>query len=540
MQGEVRRWLAGQIARRQARGESCRAIGRTLGIARKTVRTLIAEETLRLATGASALARVAKPPRVPRRSKLDRFQTRIDFWLTTHKGLTAVRLHELLREEGFQGGLTIVRDRLTRPTYNNRDLESDLTFQTAVADLYRCMFRGKSYCAALTALSWGNVRNKPFVLDQAERKTVVDAGRRGHYSQWRTGVAVEMSALGIGSRTISHVLSMSRTTLRKVTAAHRAHGLSASKKRNPKAPRPPIGLKAKQILEILHQKPLAFNINRSNWNRPALAQAYESTYGQRIGLSTIGDLLMRSGYTIKKARRVLMSPDPEYREKVEQVLNTLQNLKPDELFFFIDELGPLRVKKYGRRYKDIEAICDAAKKGRVYPSFSQCKLVTGSLSSASPNLDEATAAGAVLDKAITGLFANEGAAIEILMKVSGDTVLRKDLRRCKGNTGFIPGFSLLGEAEQREALLMTAIGEPDPVVSRRFLIGRADTTKLRSALTSRYQALFSWLQEFRRAALANGFAEYSGNRKYLAGLRSSDVDKRNRAVRSAVRWLARY
>jgi len=46
--------------------------------------------------------------------------------------------------------------------------------------------------------------------------------------------------------------------------------------------------------------------------------------------------------------------------------------------------------------------------------------------------------------------------------------------------------------------------------------------------------------DFRRSALANGFAEYGGNRKYLAGLRSSDVDKRNRAVRLAVRWFAKY
>jgi hypothetical protein len=90
MHSEVCRWLAGQIARRQARGESCRAIGRTLGIARKTVRTLIAEEMLRLAAGASALVRVAKPPRVPRRSKLDRFQTRIDFWLQFLDVLEAV------------------------------------------------------------------------------------------------------------------------------------------------------------------------------------------------------------------------------------------------------------------------------------------------------------------------------------------------------------------------------------------------------------------------------------------------------------------
>jgi len=346
MHGEVRRWLADHIARRHARGESWRAISRSLAIGRNTVRNLFAEER---PTESSAVEPVAKPPRVPRRSKLDRFEDRIDFWLKTHKGLTAVRLHELLREKGFQGGLTIVRDRLTRPTYNNRDLGSDLAFQTAVADLYRCMVRGKSYCAALTALSQGNIRNKHFILNQAEREAVVDAGRRGHYSQWRAGVAVEMSALGIGSRTISHVLSMSRTTLRKVTAAHRAHGLSTSKKRNPKAPGPPIGVKAKRLLEILHQKPLAFNINRSNWNRPALAHAYETTYGQRIGLSTIGDLLMRSGYTIKKAKRCLTSPDPRYREKVELLLHTLQNLEPGDLFFFVDELGPLRVKKHGGR-----------------------------------------------------------------------------------------------------------------------------------------------------------------------------------------------
>ena len=51
----------------------------------------------------------------------------------------------------------------------------------------------------------------------------------------------------------------------------------------------------------------------------------------------------------KKSRHVLTSPDPEYREKVEQVLTTLQSLKASELFFFLDELGPLQVKRYGGR-----------------------------------------------------------------------------------------------------------------------------------------------------------------------------------------------
>ena len=34
---------------------------------------------------------------------------------------------------------------------------------------------------------------------------------------------------------------------------------------------------------------------------------------------------------------------------MELVLNTLRSLQPDDMFFFIDELGPLRVKKYSGR-----------------------------------------------------------------------------------------------------------------------------------------------------------------------------------------------
>jgi DNA polymerase-1 len=198
-------------------------------------------------------------------------------------------------------------------------------------------------------------------------------------------------------------------------------------------------------------------------------------------------------------------------------------------------------KRERKRLRDIEAICDVMKKGRVYPSLSQCKSAHGSLWSASPGLDEAFVAGAVLDKAIAGLFTDVGRSLEILAEASDEAVLSKDLgARKKGKDGFISGVAVAGDAEQREAVLLTAIGDPDPAISRRFLIGRAEASKLRSAITSRYPVLFRWLQEFKRSALANGFAEYRGRRKYLAGLRSSDVDKRNRALRSAARWLASH
>lgn len=107
--------------------------------------------------------------------------------------------------------------------------------------------------------------------------------------------------------------------------------------------------KRKRLLDILHDRPRSFGISRASWNLTSLAKAYTDKYGEQVSRSSVSRAIQKAGYSIKKARRVLTSPDPEYREKVEQVLNTLQNLKPDELFFFIDELGPLRVKKYGGR-----------------------------------------------------------------------------------------------------------------------------------------------------------------------------------------------
>jgi hypothetical protein len=72
-------------------------------------------------------------------------------------------------------------------------------------------------------------------------------------------------------------------------------------------------------------------------------------HGQKISSSTVRTHLKVAGYRWKKSRRVLTSPDPEYREKVELLLRSLQSLRTDEVLFFVDELGPLQVKRYGGR-----------------------------------------------------------------------------------------------------------------------------------------------------------------------------------------------
>lgn len=121
------------------------------------------------------------------------------------------------------------------------------------------------------------------------------------------------------------------------------------KSRNERVRHEEITLRTKRLLEIIHNKPKLYGINRSSWNLEALVKVYDKQFHEKISKSSISKYLKNTKYTVKKARKVLTSPDPEYREKVELLLRTLNSLGPDEMLFFVDELGPLRVKKYGGR-----------------------------------------------------------------------------------------------------------------------------------------------------------------------------------------------
>jgi hypothetical protein len=114
--------------------------------------------------------------------------------------------------------------------------------------------------------------------------------------------------------------------------------------------------RTKRILETLHHKLTAFGLNRTTWTQPTLLKAFQQSYGESISRSTLARILRRAGYRWRKARRVLTSPDPNYREKLELLLNTLRGLGENEMFFFLDEWGPIQVRKRGgKAYRNDDA-----------------------------------------------------------------------------------------------------------------------------------------------------------------------------------------
>ena len=113
---EDRRRLVYEAARRKARGESGRQIARALRIDPKTVRKLLKEHEARLERGDDVLARELPTRHTPRPSKLDPYTDRVHALLTDPKlpGITARRVFEILGDEGFDGGYSIVRDHVRK------------------------------------------------------------------------------------------------------------------------------------------------------------------------------------------------------------------------------------------------------------------------------------------------------------------------------------------------------------------------------------------------------------------------------------------
>ena len=182
---------------------------------------------------------------------------------------------------------------------------------------------------------------------------ILDTWRKSNdKKKWEKAVVI-FDNRGVGPGYLSLQIERPESTVKRWIRTYNRYGLDGLMK-----PRVDYGnskwkeiteLKTKRILELLHQKPKVFKINRSNWSLASLATVYREQYAEKISKCHVGRLINKAGYTLKKAREVLTSPDPNYREKIELLLKTLRSLKPDEMFFFIDELGPLQVKKYGGR-----------------------------------------------------------------------------------------------------------------------------------------------------------------------------------------------
>jgi len=121
----------------------------------------------------------------------------------------------------------------------------------------------------------------------------------------------------------------------------------------------------------------------------------------------------------------------------------------------------VKYRRVRKRLRELEAIRNAARRGRVFPLFSQLRVPHMSASSSSPNLDEALRADAVKDALLSQDYPNAKQAVRKLQQMTKDETLRTELNRCARPDFRCHGEPLLEGMEHGDVLLCIAIGLPN-------------------------------------------------------------------------------
>lgn len=165
----------------------------------------------------------------------------------------------------------------------------------------------------------------------------------------RRALTIIYSLYGIDDKPIMDFLYISRNTVKRYKRKFKEGGVDKlfdTRKKTIKIADDP---KLKEILiSLLHSPPKDYGYNRTSWTLKLLRQEMENQ-GYPICRINVSLIVNKAGYRFWKAKEVLTSNDPKYREKLEAIKKILSNLKPTERFFSIDEFGPFAVKQRGGR-----------------------------------------------------------------------------------------------------------------------------------------------------------------------------------------------
>src|ERR1017187_1227462 len=128
---------------------------------------------------------------------------------------------------------------------------------------------------------------------------------------------------GIPTGHIASFLCVERKTARRYISDFKKGGvqwvLDLSHEKVKKADDPNY---AAAVFKALHTPPSAFGFNRTTWRMDDL-HAVLQQQGVPISKNIIHKIIKAAGYRFRKARRVLTSTDPEYRDKLPKIIQML-------------------------------------------------------------------------------------------------------------------------------------------------------------------------------------------------------------------------
>jgi len=163
-------------------------------------------------------------------------------------------------------------------------------------------------------------------------------------------ISILAQCRGIRRSTIARFLQISRSSVYRHWERFQTPDMGVlSRGRQSKTVKANNKANIEAVFSVLHSPPSEFGINRTSWRMADLKKCLAEC-GVFLGQATIRRIVKTAGYTWRRAKVVLTSNDPLYRQKLRRIQAVLSSLREDERFFSIDEFGPFAIKmKAGRK-----------------------------------------------------------------------------------------------------------------------------------------------------------------------------------------------
>ncbi len=192
---------------------------------------------------------------------------------------------------------------------------------------------------------------KSNLLNESDLEQILQWKKSKDKRKWDWAITLLSAQEGMQIKDIAKKVERHPDTVKEWIMNYSKKGLSVFQKHRKanEAIQLNIISKKENLIKLIHETPQLHGINRTSWGVQSLSDAYRNHYGSSLSKSSLSEYLKKEGYSFKKAREVLTSPDPLFREKLDKIKSILSNLKPNEKFFSVDEFGPFAVKMKGGR-----------------------------------------------------------------------------------------------------------------------------------------------------------------------------------------------
>ena len=358
-----------EIHRLKSSGESERKIAKILNVGRGTVSKYL-KHPLNIS-----------PPIRKRKSKLDDYSNHIDYLITTDPNIKKSSIHHFLMKNGYNGSYSSVRRYLSK-NYGYLSSKKGGIYCCDIENIKQIHTNDKIGYLWVLKLLQGAIPKDELIAQYSEMLSIKDISKlydsiiNGHLRFRNRAITLFLYLNGVSQREIAKFLFLSRGPIKQYIRKFKTGGIDklfnfkkdvVKKSENPKY--------KERLFSILHSPPISYGINRTTWRIEDLKNIMKEN-GFEICRHNIRKIIKDAGYRYSKARKVLTSNDPEYKNKLKIITAILSNLKGNEKFFSIDEFGPFAIKIRGGR--------SLTKKGEIktIPQFQKSKgslIVTGAL-----------------------------------------------------------------------------------------------------------------------------------------------------------------